>query len=401
MPSALIARYAALLRLPDVGRIMALTFVARMPIGTLTLSMLLHVRAITGSFAVAGTTVGAFLTASALTAPVVGRWVDKRGAFTPLVVTGILYPASVGVLLFSQALGLPILGVHVTAACAGIFSPPIAGLSRTILRQRFSEEAQRRSAFALDSVLVEMVFTLGPLLVAAMLLTGSQHAPLAMSWIFTIFAVPMFVLSRALNYLETQSDASRSLLGPIADPRLLWIFALTVVIAFGFGCIEVGYPGFGAALGAVAIGGVLLASNSVGSALGGFAYGGLHLSTPPERLLPRVLAIMVIPLALHTLTMNPWLLGVLAFCAGALIAPALTSVMLLISKHAPERYATEAFTWSSTCILGGLGIGATVAGHLVQDRGPQIVLGLAACTMTLAALIALRLAKIFPETSPP
>jgi MFS family permease len=399
--SRLTARYAAILRMPDVARILVLTFIARMPIGTLTLSMLLHVRALSDSFAVAGTTVGAYLTASAVTAPLVGRWVDRRGARTPLVVTGILYPLSVGVVLFADRLGLSIAGIHAAAICAGVFAPPVTGLTRTILRQRFVDEHQRRTAFALDSVLVEMVFTVGPLLVAAMLATGSPHAALAMSWVFTLFSVPLFMASRALRYLATQPDAVRSLLGPIADARLVQVFLLTIVIAMGFGGIEVGYPGFGAALGAVAIGGVLLACNSIGSALGGFAYGGLHLGTPPQRILPRVLAIMVVPLALHALTMNVWLLCVLAFCSGALIAPALTSVMLVISAQAPERYATEAFTWSSTCILGGLGLGAMIAGRVVQAWGPQAVLGLAACTMSVAALLALRVQHILAESTRP
>jgi predicted MFS family arabinose efflux permease len=222
-----------------------------------------------------------------------------------------------------------------------------------------------------------------------------------MSWVFTIVSVPLFVGSRALRYMKVQPAATRSLLGPIADARLVHVFLLTIVIAMGFGCIEVGYPGFGAAMGTVAIGGVLLACNSIGSALGGFAYGGLHLGVPPQRILPRVLAIMVVPLALHTLTMNVWLLCLLAFCSGALIAPALTSVMLVISAHAPERYATEAFTWSSTCILGGIGLGAMVAGRVVQAWGPQAVLGLAACTMTIAALLALRLQSLFTESTKP
>ncbi|MEO8976820.1 MAG: MFS transporter [Casimicrobiaceae bacterium] len=399
--SSLTARYAAILRQPDVARILALTFVARMPVGTLTLSMLLHVRALSGSFADAGTTVGAYLTASALASPFIGRWVDRRGAMTPLCVTGVLYPAAVGVLLFADVIGLAYIGIHVAAVCAGVFAPPIAGLTRTILRQRFGDEGQRRTAFALDSVLVEMVFTVGPLLVAAMLVTGSAHAALAMSWVFTLLSVPLFVASRALRYLHTQADATRSLLGPIADSRLVQVFLLTIVIAMGFGCIEVGYPGFGAAMGAVAIGGVLLACNSIGSALGGFAYGGLHLGMPPQRILPRVLAIMVIPLALHTLTMNIWVLCVLAFCSGALIAPALTSVMLVISAQAPDRYATEAFTWSSTCILGGIGLGAMIAGRIVQVWGPQAALGLAACTMSVAALLALRVQAIFPDTTRP
>ncbi|MEO8849625.1 MAG: MFS transporter, partial [Casimicrobiaceae bacterium] len=395
---ALTERYAVILRLPDVTRILALTFLARMPIGTLTLSMLLHVRALSGSFAIAGSTVGAYLTASALAAPLVGRWVDRRGVRAPLITTGVLYPASVGVVLFAATLGLSVVGLHIAAVCAGAFAPPVAGLTRTILRQRFPDEDQRRTAFALDSVLVEMVFTVGPLLVAAMIATGSPHAALAMSWVFTLVSVPLFVASRALRYLAPQPPAVRGLLGPIADPRLLQVFVLTVVIAMGFGCIEVGYPGFGAAMGTVAMGGVLLASNSIGSALGGFAYGGLHTTVSPQRILPRVLGIMVVPLALHALTLNPLLLGVLAFCAGALIAPALTSVMLIISAHAPERYATEAFTWSSTCILGGLGLGTMIAGRVVQTSGPQAVLLLGACTMSIAALLAWRLQHQLPES---
>jgi hypothetical protein len=35
-----------------------------------------------------------------------------------------------------------------------------------------------------------------------------------------------------------------------------------------------------------------------------------------------------------------------AFGAGALIAPALVIVSMLVSDHAPPQYATEAFTWS-------------------------------------------------------
>jgi MFS family permease len=399
--AALAARYAALLRLPDVTRILALTFVARMPVGTLTLSMLLHVRAMTGSFAVAGSTVGAYLTASALSSPFIGRWVDRRGPVAPLVVTGLLYPASIGALLFADRAGLSLAAMHVAAASAGAFAPPIVGITRTMLRQRFTDEHARRTAFALDSVLVEMVFTVGPLLVAAMLALASPRAALTMAWCFTLVAVPAFALSRALRYLRTERHAARRLLGPLADHRLLAIYALTTAIAVGFGAFEVGYPGFGVALGAASIGGVLIAVNSVGSALGGLAYGGLAIGLSPQRIAPRLLALMVIPLALHATTLDPWILCVLAFLTGTLIAPALTSVMLMISAHAPARYATEAFTWSSTCILGGIGAGTVIAGRIVDAYGPQATMLFAACTMTIAALVAMLVARVLPETASP
>ncbi len=398
--AALAARYAALLRLPDVARILALTFVARMPVGTLTLSMLLHVRAMTGSFAVAGSTVGAYLTASALSSPFIGRWVDRRGPVAPLVVTGVLYPASIGTLLFADRAGLSLAAMHVAAASAGAFAPPIVGITRTMLRQRFTDERLRRSAFALDSVLVEMVFTVGPLLVAAMLALASPRAALAMAWCFTLAAVPAFALSRALHYLHTERHAARRLLGPLADRKLLAIYALTIAIAVGFGAFEVGYPGFGVALGAASLGGVLIAVNSVGSALGGLAYGGMTLGMSPQRIAPRLLASMVIPLALHATTLNLGILCVLAFLTGTLIAPALTSVMLMISAHAPSRYATEAFTWSSTCILGGIGAGTVIAGRIVDAYGPQATMLFAACTMTIATLVAMLVARVLPETPP-
>jgi len=43
------AQYASFFRLPDVTRLLAMAVLARMPLGTVTLGMLLHVRALTGS----------------------------------------------------------------------------------------------------------------------------------------------------------------------------------------------------------------------------------------------------------------------------------------------------------------------------------------------------------------
>ena len=48
------------------------------------------------------------------------------------------------------------------------------------------------------------------------------------------------------------------------------------------------------------------------------------------------------------------LFATMAFLAGCLIAPALTAQTLLVTRLAPAKYATEAFTWSSTFIVTGL-----------------------------------------------
>ena len=73
-----LGRYAAFFRPQGITRFVAVSFLARLPIGTLGLSMLLHVRELTGSIAFAGSVVGAQLIAAAMMAPVLGRIIDSQ-----------------------------------------------------------------------------------------------------------------------------------------------------------------------------------------------------------------------------------------------------------------------------------------------------------------------------------
>ena len=63
------ARYAALFARADVLRFAALSLPMRMPIGTVGLGTLLHLRELTGSIAFAGSIVGAQFVAMAATSP--------------------------------------------------------------------------------------------------------------------------------------------------------------------------------------------------------------------------------------------------------------------------------------------------------------------------------------------
>src|SRR5690348_3721005 len=118
-------RYRDFLRMPDVAKMLVLALVARMPIGTLSLSMLLHVRARTDSFAIAGAAVGAFWIATAITAPILGRIVDRQGPRALLIVVGTLFSIILAVLLAAEPLGLSGTAMVIVAAAAGLFTPTI------------------------------------------------------------------------------------------------------------------------------------------------------------------------------------------------------------------------------------------------------------------------------------
>ncbi|HEY3177560.1 MAG TPA: MFS transporter [Casimicrobiaceae bacterium] len=381
-------RYREFLRLPDVATMLAIALVTRMPIGTLSLAMLLHVRALSGSFAVAGAAVGAFMAAAAIAAPIVGRIVDRRGPRRLLVVTGTVFSLILAVLLAAEPLQLSNAAMIAIAAVAGVFTPPITVLTRTMWRYRFDDAVERTTAYSLDAVLIEVAFTLGPMLVALLLAVATPTAAFAMSWCFCAASVPLFLASPALKYWRHEPDAERHLLGPLTEPALLVVYASTFLFTFSLGLLEIGYPGFATALGVPALSGVLLGLNSLGSAIGGLAYGALHLNFAVDRLAPKLLALMVLPVALQAMTDSPWMLCALAFIAGLLIAPVFTVFATLITTNAPSRYATEAFTWSSTCIISGVGAGNALGGRLLETSGPAVTFALSAVLALGAALCA-------------
>ena len=391
MIDAAVARYAAFFRLPDVTRLLAMAVLARMPLGTVTLGLLLHVRALTGSFAAAGAAVGSYLAASAVAAPIIGRWIDRRGARAALIVTGIVSSAALFVIWIAGPLGLSTAMLCGVAAIAGAFAPPITVLTRTMWRHRFDDDAARRTAFALDAVLVEFSFTVGPALIALLLAVGSPAVAFSAAVVFTALAVPTFLASPALRYWRHDPHAERHLLGPLTERRLLAVFGTTFLLTCSFGLLEIGYPGFAARVGNPPLAGVLIAVSSIGSAVGGLCYGGLHIAWAPERQLRRVLALFVLPVALHTIIASAGWLAIVAFIAGLCIAPALTLVTMLVSSYAQARYATEAFTWSATCIVSGIGAGNALGGVLLERFDLAVVFASSAAAALLAAACALML----------
>lgn len=384
-------RYAALFAQRGALRFIALSLVMRMPLGTLGLSILLHVREMTGSLAFAGSVVGAQLVSAAATAPLQGRIVDRRGPRLPLVATGVVSPLALLLILFAQPLALPRAAIVASAIVVGAFSPPVTVLVRALWRHRLHDEALRHTAFALDAVLLELAYTLGPLAVAIAVAIASPQAALALAWAFVALAVPLMFASGGLAWWKHEPAGERHLLGPLLDRELVRVYASALALTLAFGALEVSYQAFARAAGADAWGPTLIAVNSIGSAVGGLAYGAIHSRMPVERQLPRIMLLMAVPLGLHTLAGTPLLMLPWSFAAGVAIAPAMTAVSLIVAKNAPTRYATEAFTWLSTAIVTGVGAGTAIGGTLAERLGASWGFAFTAICAVCASALALRL----------
>lgn len=381
-------KYIDFVRQPDVAPLLAVALFARMPVGMMGFAMLMYLRDALGDFARAGSAVGIEFVTMALAAPIQGRLIDRHGPRRLLVITGVLQPLMLLGILASPKLGWPFPVLVAFAVLAGMLAPPITTLTRTMWRNMFEREEDRRTAFALDAVMIEVNFVLGPAIMAAILASIGSTPAFALAIVAVGMAVIIFLSSRAPGQFKRIHGVERHFLGPLTEPRLLLVFAATFGEAMAIGMLEVGYPAYGVALAAPAIGGMLLSMNSLGSAIGGAAYGGVHFRARIERQFAATLGLMSIPLVLHAVAPTTLLFATAAFFAGALIAPSIASQSVLVSRLAPAHYATEAFTWSSSCIVAGIGIGEAVGGLIVETRGLRtafVVAGVIAACMALLA----------------
>ena len=386
----LIQPYAEFLRLPDVKRMVIAAWLSRLPTGMMGLSMLLFLRDALGSFKLAGTAVGAYFIAMAISAPVQGRIIDRQGPQKLLRVTGVAQPLMLLALFMIAYFKMSFPLIVGAAILAGIFPAPITTLTRTIWRQRFTDESARKMAFSVDAVTMELCFTVGPLLVALIITLSNPSVGFLITTTMVFAAFLIFMASPALNYWQQSSAEERHLLGPLTDPQLLLLLVVTFGLATAFGLLEVGYPALATSLSLPALAGVLLAVNSVGSAVGGAVYGVMRINMPLERQFGILLGMMVLPLLLHAWVSQLLLLGIVAFIAGATIAPSIAAQSILVSRLAPQKYATEAFTWSSTFIVSGIGAGMASGGALAETYNattPFIIAALVMASMTAMSLL--------------
>lgn len=393
-------RYLDFLRQPDVATLMVVALLSRMPIGMVGFAMLMFLREHLGSFTLAGSASGIFFLAMAVSAPIQGRIIDRKGPRIPLIVTGVVQPLALGGVIAATLSGMPFTVVALAVALSGAFAQPITVLTRTIWRHRFDSEEDRRMAFSLDSVLIEINFTTGPAIIAGVLAAFGTTVAFGLAIAVVVASFVIYQLSPALAYFKRETSAERHLLGPLTEPRLWLLFLASFGLTTSFGLLEVGYPGYGTYLGSPAVAGIMLALNGLGSATGGAIFGGLRLKLPVERQFVAAMGLMTIPLLLHLPVIDmPVLFAIVAFASGMLIAPSIASQSVLVSRLAPAKYATEAFTWSSTFIVMGLGAGMALGGSLIETFGLPSVFATAAALAFAMALLACAL-PVSPAPSP-
>ena len=364
-----------MLRVPGALAFSASGLVARLPMALVGLGILLFTSGVTGSYGLAGVMSAAFSLSAAVGMIASSRLVDRHGQHKVLgwLVTG----ESLGLVFFilSMELQLPFLVSALLAAAAGLCSPAIGPAVRArwtfvISRVESTSSPKLRTAFALESISEEVIFTVGPLITAWLAISVALPAPL-------IFAIVVgmtgtFVLIRLRDTEPTPSPVRHAKEPHTFAFRHPGVFLMVFsAIATGaiFGSFEVGIVAFTAELGTPELSGVLLAAWALTSMFGGLWFGARHFRAPLSRQLVVLTATLTVALLLTPFMTSLLALSVVTMISGALVAPVLITIFSLAERLVPNAQLTEGLTYINSGLTVGFSLGVAVGGYVIDGWG--------------------------------
>jgi predicted MFS family arabinose efflux permease len=375
--------YAAILRTPGVAMIVLATLIGRLPIGISGLAILLYVEEVSDSFAAAGLCAGALALGSAAGAPFQGRLIDRRGV-RMLLPLAVAHAAGLVAIWLAGEAGAPVALLAAVSLVTGASLPPVS----SVLRSHWPYLLQGRpellaGAFALDSVMIEVIFVTGPLLTTVVVATVGPQYALIVSAACVLLGTAMMLRGLAGRAGPERTEAGRPAfgLGALASPGLRTLVLASLPVGFTFGTLEVVLPAFSEAEGSKELAGVLLAAWSAASGVSGLIWGARGGETPLLR--AHLAFAWMLPLCVAPLLLagSPLSMALLAIVAGLPIAPLIASRNQLVERVVLPGTATEAFTWPLTALVAGLSLGAAAGGAVVEasswSAGVVLAMGVA------------------------
>ncbi|MEJ2858642.1 MULTISPECIES: MFS transporter [unclassified Saccharothrix] len=358
--------YSRLLRVPGAVALGFWGMVGRFPIAMRPLSCLLLISAVTGTLGDAGVVAAAMVLAQGVASPALGRLADRVGQRRVLLTACAAHATAITLLVVAILLDAPLWLLVTAAAATGGASVSFT----SFVRARWTamvDHGVLRTAFALESVLDETIFLLGPLLVTALAVVHPAAGLVACAVLTTTGSVAVALHRRSEPRPAPTSEPPPRAIGVPGVQVLMVSYA---GMGFLLGAVDVTMVAFAREWSVPALGGVFLSLTAVGSLVAGVVFGAVDAKLPPARLLAvttGVLALGAIPLAFAG---SPLVMGFLAVLAGVAIAPALITGSTLLESLAPKGSLSEGFSWLTSAGALGIASGTAVGGQLA-DGGFQ------------------------------
>jgi MFS family permease len=378
--------YLQVLRTPHALPMVLAAFIGRLPLSMVGLGCVLLIASETGSYGLGGAVAAVGAVTTALAGPVLGRLADTHGQRRVLLpVLAVFVPSGV-TFLFAVREGWPLLIVFASAGLAGACIPPVSSMIRVRWTHLLRGSHRLPTALAMESVVDEFVFIVGPVLVT--FLSTAGHATSGVVTAFALAAIGSLLFA-AQGRTEPPPAPHEHRNGPTAMrvPGLRVLFVVGTAVGAILGSLEIGMVAFADEMGVKPMAGVLIAGLALGSMASGIGWGTVHWRLPLRRRLAAVLVLMTLLSIPLLLVPDVWLMIPFVVLAGVAVSPSLISSFTLAEVLVPRAAVTEAFTWIGTALGLGVAIGASAAGKIVDIAGANMSFLVATVAAAVAAAV--------------
>jgi MFS family permease len=337
--------------------------------GAVGLLLVLHTHDLTGSYARGGLAAGVYSLVLGVSAPALARLIDRRGQ-TMVLQVGALVEAAALVALALLPGDSPFGLILAAALAAGLAQPPVGSCMRALWPALVEGGANRHAAYALEGVVLEVVYISGPIVIVAGIGSWSLRAALVFCAVVAVAGSLAFSLNPVSRGWRPDGAPAGGAAGALRGSGVRVLVAVFLLAGVALGAVEVAVPAALDAMGHRNLTGLLFGLWGVGSMVAGFAVGRLGPGADPPRRLALLLVAWGAAHAAIGLAGSPALLGLLLLAAGLSIAPTFVSANGMLDRLAPRGTMTEAFTWITTGLTGGMALGNSLAGAIAEKVSP-------------------------------
>lgn len=387
------------------GPAMALAVAARAPYAMVPLGTMTAITASTGSVASGGLATGLVAIATAVAAPLIGRWADRAGQRFVLTLLTPINALALGALLLAALWAWD--GPALWAACVGVGATaiPVGAFARARWVQLTTRPRDLAAAFSYESTVDELTFVLGPALVGIAASTATPAAPIALAAVLVALAGIPFALTaprkggtpRAPRRPDDgTAPGVRSAPERVAPiPAIMWAVApaVLVMLCIGvfFGAVQAGTTERAVLLDVPGQAGLVYALMGLTSA----ATALLVVMVPESVRLPtRVLiggAGMAVFITAAAFASALGATAVALLATGAFLGPALVTAFSIAERRSPAGGIAVSMTSMQSGVTIGVAIGSAAGGALAASVGPEGGFGLGALASVVIGLTGLAL----------
>lgn len=385
--------YRELFAVPGAAAFCAAGFVARLPIAMVGIGIVTMFSQLEGNYALGGALSALFALSYALLTPLVSRAVDRHGQRRILPAAAAVSAAATLAMLAGVRFGAPTAVLFACAVPAGLM-PTIGAMVRARWTELYGGTPKLRTAFALEAVIDEVCFIVGPVLSVGLSVSVFPEAGPLLGAVLLLVGTVALAAQRRTEPAIRPRTADASGTGVLRMPVLLAIVAVMVAMGVVFGVIDVGAVAFTAEQNTPGTATLTLALFATGSALSGLIFGARVGAEAPTRQLlvaTGALAVLLCPLLLAD---SVPLLTVLYFVAGCAISPIMIVATSLTQQIVPPEKLTESITWTVAGLGVGVAAGSALVGQVIDRAGAAagyvVAVGAGMLALACAAGIHLR-----------